>query len=138
MKKLPRRYSLTGIVLFGLLVAGCVDSRARSRRIREKQAVFESLTGAARRRVSEGKVSVGYTADMVYIALGHPDRIEPGPNSAHGDETWIYRHYVPYPMQATGYSEGPDDSIPSTQATADAFTLHLTIHEARVVAMKLQ
>jgi hypothetical protein len=81
------------ILLFsGLLLAlaGCntIDSR-----IREKQDVFNHLDSQTQSKVSHGIVEIGYTPDMVYIALGRPDT-QKQKVTAKGDETtWIYRTY---------------------------------------------
>jgi hypothetical protein len=51
------------------LVAGCnsVDSR-----IRKNEATFRALDPETQDKLRAGKVEVGYTPDMVFIALGKP------------------------------------------------------------------
>ncbi len=51
------------------LMAGCntVDSR-----IRKNEASFRALDPATQEKLRGGKVEVGYTPEMVYIALGRP------------------------------------------------------------------
>ena len=42
-------------------------------RIKEEQALFDSFPAAARSKVREGKIELGYDQDMVRLALGEPD-----------------------------------------------------------------
>jgi hypothetical protein len=53
-----------------LALAGCSTV---SSRIREKPAVFAKLDPAIQSRIKQGIIDVGFTPDMVYIALGRPD-----------------------------------------------------------------
>jgi hypothetical protein len=73
-----------------LALAGCstIDTR-----IREKQDAFNRLDPQAQSKIRQGVVEVGYTEDMVYIALGRPDA-QRQKTTLKGDETtWIYKTY---------------------------------------------
>ncbi len=73
-----------------LALAGCntIDSR-----IREKQDAFNRLDLQTQDKIRQGIVEVGYTQDLVYIALGRPDARQQK-ITAKGDETtWIYKTY---------------------------------------------
>lgn len=85
-----------------LALSGCstVDSR-----IREKSASFQSLDPQTQGRLREGVIHVGDTTDMVYIALGKPDRVRERASNEGTRTTWIYnttyeeyegRHVVGY------------------------------------------
>jgi hypothetical protein len=85
-----------------LALAGChsIDSR-----IKEKQDVFDRLDPQAQDKIRQGVVEVGYTQDMVYIALGPPDA-KHQKVTAKGDETtWVYKtYYEQYEgMEHVGY-----------------------------------
>jgi hypothetical protein len=54
-----------------VVLAGCNTTGSR---IREHQALFESLPDPTRQNLRDGVIGVGYTPEMVYIALGEPDR----------------------------------------------------------------
>lgn len=103
------RISLVAAVL---LVAGCVSPQ--NARIQEKSAVFASLSPRQQQLIKAGRVKVGFTTDMVYLALGKPARV--GLPSAHESvpafagvspakgrsaaatvEEWTYTRYVPNP-----------------------------------------
>jgi outer membrane protein assembly factor BamE (lipoprotein component of BamABCDE complex) len=65
-----------------LAVSGCDTI---NHRIREKPDVFNGLDPKAQAEIRQGRVEVGYTPDMVYLALGKPDKIE--------GNTWYYKLY---------------------------------------------
>ena len=78
------------LVLAALALAGC---NTLDQRIDRKSAVFVALPAVEQARLREGRIAVGDTQDMVYIALGDPNRrIEK--RTATGIQTaWIYRAY---------------------------------------------
>ncbi|HSY53749.1 MAG TPA: hypothetical protein VK785_04840 [Opitutaceae bacterium] len=80
-------------LFFAVLLAAMAGCNSIGSRIREKQAVFNGLDPQTQAKIRQGVVAIGYTPDMVYIALGPPGAQRPGftPN---GDETiWIYKTY---------------------------------------------
>lgn len=77
--------------MLGLLVlAGCDTFERRSK---EKTAVLAALDPQTRAKLEHGIVEIGYTPDMVYLALGAPDD-ESETTTAQGKEkTWIFNSY---------------------------------------------
>jgi hypothetical protein len=78
--------------LFGaaLLLSACSTINSH---INEKGSVFYSLDPATRAKIEHGDVGIGFTSDMVYMALGKPD-VKRYRTTADGTtETWIYRTY---------------------------------------------
>jgi hypothetical protein len=73
-----------------LALAGCntIDSR-----IREKQDVFDRLDPQTQGKIRQGIVEVGYTEDMVYIALGPPDAQHQKVTFKGDETTWAYKTY---------------------------------------------
>jgi len=71
-------------------LAGCqtVDSR-----IREKPDVFASVDKATQDKIKQGIIDLGYTEDMVYLALGAPDRKRESISATGTNVTWIYNTY---------------------------------------------
>lgn len=57
----------------GLLIAAaaCVTTDSRSPR---DQALFESFPPSVQQNIRQGTIEVGYTPEMVRMALGEPDR----------------------------------------------------------------
>ena len=82
-------------VLFPLLGAAVLLSACSTinSRINEKGAAFYSLDAATRAKIEHGDVGLGFTADMVNMALGNPD-VKRYRTTADGTaETWIYSSY---------------------------------------------
>lgn len=80
------------------LLAGCstLDSR-----IEENQALFASLDPATQAKLRERTVEVGFTPEMVYIALGRPDTKSEKITAKGSEQTWIYlTYYQEYAGQA--------------------------------------
>jgi len=78
------------LVLLALLFTGCstIDSR-----IKEKSAAFGALDASTQDKIRLGRVEIGFTTDLVYIALGTPDERTIKTSAAGNDETWIYNSY---------------------------------------------
>ena len=71
-------------------VSGCDTFQSRAQ---EKAAVYQSLPPDTQRRLQHGRVSVGDTQDMVYIALGYPDEVREIATAQGTQTIWIYRTY---------------------------------------------
>lgn len=87
------------ILRFSLLVAAVLGLAACSTirtRIDEKSSVYNSLDANTRAQIARGEVGLGYTPDMVYIALGQPDVKRVRHTERGTTETWIYLPYYAY------------------------------------------
>lgn len=62
-------------------------------RIQEKPEVFARLDVATQDKIKQGIIELGYTEDMVYLALGKPDQRRESMNAAGKTTTWIYNTY---------------------------------------------
>jgi len=73
-----------------LTFAGCqtVDSR-----IRENPQLFASLDAETQAKIKQGIIDLGYTEDMVYLALGAPDQKRESRSTAGAQTVWIYNTY---------------------------------------------
>ena len=70
-----------------LLLAGCATPE---KRIQQNQDVFDTFPVAAQARIRGGQIDLGFTPDMVRIALGEPHR-QTLRRSAEGEtEIWFY------------------------------------------------
>jgi hypothetical protein len=78
------------VALLALVFAGCSTV---SSRIKEKAAVFDTLTPEEQASIRQGSVGLDYTIDMVYMALGKPDHVKEKVTSDGADTTWIYNNY---------------------------------------------
>jgi hypothetical protein len=76
--------------LAALALAGCSTVESR---IEEKAAVFNALPAETQSRIQQGLVDVGYTPDMVYIAMGKADRVIERASNNGTETVWIYNNY---------------------------------------------
>lgn len=85
MYRTSLRTFLTAALLLGLL--GCATP---AHRIERNPELFASFPAEVQETVREGRIEPGYSADMVYIALGYPNRkaVRRTPNG--NVEVWIY------------------------------------------------
>ena len=82
------RLLAVGCVLFlVVLLAGCATP---AKRIEQNQELFDSFPVAAQARIRGGQTDLGFTPDMVRIALGEPHR-KTLRRAADGEtEIWLY------------------------------------------------
>jgi hypothetical protein len=73
-----------------LLVTGCETDG--SSRVQEKSAVYATLKPWQKKYVDTGVPAVGFTPDMIYMAIGNPSTKK---SVAEGSEIWIYKNYYP-------------------------------------------
>jgi hypothetical protein len=84
--------SLWTLLLVGSVgfFAGCqtVDDR-----IREKPAVFANVDKATQNKIKQGIIDLGFSQDMVYLALGKPDQQHESVTATDRSLTWLYNSY---------------------------------------------
>jgi hypothetical protein len=79
------------LYVFLLLAAGCATPAYR---IRKNPDLFASFPPEVQENVREGRVEVGYSPEMVYIALGRPSRVYSRQTEAGHTIIWAYSsHY---------------------------------------------
>jgi hypothetical protein len=83
-------FRLCGLAGVALLLGGCSTIPSR---IEEKSALFAALDAETQNKIKQGRVEVGYSTDLVYIALGTPDERLTKTNQTGTTETWIYNSY---------------------------------------------
>lgn len=74
-------------VLLALLLAGCSTPDAR---IKKNPELFAGFPPDVQANVKAGKIEIGYNKDMVYIALGKPDREYTRRTATGQFEVWSY------------------------------------------------
>jgi hypothetical protein len=87
--------------LLALTACSTVDSR-----IKERPAVFNSLSPSQQELVQSGRIAEGMNKDAVYIAWGRPDEVVNGSTRGRSFEEWLYEtsdldyidNYQPYPI----------------------------------------
>ena len=62
-------------------------------RIKEKPGVFDNLDATTQDKIKQGIIEIGYTEDMVYLALDKPDQQRESVSENGKSTTWIYNTY---------------------------------------------
>lgn len=88
----PAKTHLIGL-LVGLslvLLSGCSTINSR---IRENQALFDGLPADTQDKIRQGVVEVGYTPQMVFMAMGEPHERRSTRAADRESSVWIYNVY---------------------------------------------
>ena len=72
-------------------LAGCATP---AKRIQQNQELFDSFPVAAQARIRGGQIDLGFTPDMVRIALGEPQRRLVRRAAGNDIEIWLYLDMV--------------------------------------------
>lgn len=78
------------LVVAVLMLAGCSTPASR---IREHPQIFSQLTPAQQDLIRHGQIAVGFTKEMVELALGSPDHITTRTDAKGVTEIWRYVTY---------------------------------------------
>lgn len=78
------------LAILAIAVTGCNSFESRAR---EKAQVFQALPPDTQARLQHGRISIGDSQDMVYIALGYPDEVREVTTQQGVQTLWIYRTY---------------------------------------------
>ena len=86
---IPRSFAILPLLL---LLAGCASTP--DKRIQQNQNLFDTFPPAAQVRIRNGQVDLGFTPDMVRLALGAPHRTLLRRSPAGDSEVWLYLDFV--------------------------------------------
>lgn len=75
-----------------LLAASCASTDSR---VRKNQAAFDSWPAGVQQKVRAGQVDVGFTPEMVRVALGEPRRTFSRTTANGVAEGWVYADTSP-------------------------------------------
>ncbi len=78
--------------VFGALafLSGC---QTVNDRIKEKPEAFAQVDKATQDKIKQGIIDIGYSEDLVYLALGNPDQKRESVSANGRTVTWIYNTY---------------------------------------------
>jgi len=79
----------------GMMLAGCDASSGVAARIQEKSTVFAQLTPEQKKNIEDGAIEMGYTTDMVYMALGKPSKVREKAAPEGTVLMWTFNNYFP-------------------------------------------
>jgi hypothetical protein len=77
-----------------LLFAGC-EATGVSARIQEKSTTYAALAPDQQELVQSGGLEPGFTADMVYLSLGKPAKVETKETKDGPITVWTYTRFYP-------------------------------------------
>jgi outer membrane protein assembly factor BamE (lipoprotein component of BamABCDE complex) len=77
-----------------LIASGCVTSTPQSR-ISEHREAYNGFPAEAQRKISAGEVDVGFTPEMVRLALGKPSREFNRQTENGSTDVWVYHDNSP-------------------------------------------
>jgi hypothetical protein len=103
MVKSPSFLFVVFATLLVLGLAGCESTGGIAARVREKAPVYAALKTWERKYIDRGSVAVGFTPDMVYIALGRPTSIATGQFPGGPAELWTYARAYPNAEAIRGF-----------------------------------
>lgn len=118
-------------LLLTLFITGCESSGGIPARAQEKSAAYGALKPWQKKYIDKGSVSVGFTPDMVYIAMGNPDKVDQADLPEGKAEMWTYSRYYPNVDAIHGYrsanfsTESAYQPQPATQQTNSGGTTPL-------------
>ena len=82
------------LLLCGLVLAtGCASTPQD--RIARNRDVYRSFPSEVQRQITAGRVDVGFTPEMVRMALGAPSRVISRQTELGSTEVWVYRENSP-------------------------------------------
>jgi hypothetical protein len=88
MRRVCRRVGAWTALTLLVVTAGCLSTPER--RISKHPGLFAGLPPEAQARIRQGEVDLGFTADMVQLALGNPARVLTRRTVAGALEIWQY------------------------------------------------
>lgn len=87
----PLRFRIASL-LAALVLAACASPESR---IRDNQTTFDSYPPQAQQKIRAGQIDVGFTPEMVRMALGAPDHVYQRTATEGSSEVWGYTQSRP-------------------------------------------
>jgi hypothetical protein len=76
------------LLLAVVMMAGCVSTPEK--RIAKNPDLFGSFPAEVQACIRKGQVAIGFTPDMVRLAMGEPDRVNVRTTATGETELWVY------------------------------------------------
>lgn len=94
----------------GIFLGGC--SSSPEGRIADQQELFESYSPEIQENIRQGTVEIGYTQDMVELALGKPARVVERETKEGNERVFIYTESKPrFSFGLSGASGGGGSAV---------------------------
>jgi hypothetical protein len=125
-------------VALALLMFGCstVDSRVKA-----EQAAFDSWPADVQEKVRAGEVAMGFTPEMVQVALGEPYRRASRTTERGQADVWIYQDKSPKFSIGLGFgsargSTGVGGGVTLGEGFRDDESMRVIFENGRVTAIE--
>jgi hypothetical protein len=82
---------VTSVII--LCAAGLTGCNTFNSRAQQKATTYNALAPQTQQRLEKGKINIGDTSDMVFIALDKPDATRQITTASGPETVWIYRTY---------------------------------------------
>lgn len=132
---------ILSFTLVAMFTSGCASSTPQSR-IDANRAAYSEYPSDVRRNIREGRIEVGYTAEMAEMALGKPGRkVSRRDETNEESEVWIYyknrpRVSVGMAVGSGGYRSTSTGISMSSTPDADMETMRLILRDGYVMAVE--
>jgi hypothetical protein len=129
------------LLVLATLMAGCVSSTPQSR-INDNRGAYADYPSEVRRLIREGRVDVGFTAEMAEMALGRPgEKVSRREADNEETEIWIYyrnrpRLSIGMAVGSGGYRSTSTGISMSTRPDPDMETMRLILQDGHVIAIE--
>lgn len=129
------------VVPLMLALAGCTTPTPQDR-IGKNRDLYESFPSDVQRKISEGKVDIGFTPDMAALALGKPGRKFTRADAKGESEVWVYYKSQPriglgFGVSSGGHRSGVGTGVSvSSGGGGDEEVLRVVFHDGLVSAIE--
>ncbi len=124
-------------LVFALACAGCSTPDSR---IQKNAEAFASYPPAVQAKIRAGEVEIGYTADMVRLALGKPDRTFRRVTAEGETEVWAYADKTPrlgigLGFGSSGHHSSSGVAVGTSTGGSRGDRLHVAFQTGKVTAI---
>ena len=85
----------SSVALLGIAALALMACNTTGSRIRSHQELFDGYPPEVQENLRNGIIEIGYTTEMVFMALGEPDQKTAAEGEDEVEEVWTYRQRVP-------------------------------------------
>ena len=131
---------LSVCAVLSLFVAGCASVESR---VKDHQSAFNAWPADVQEKVRAGKVEMGFTPEMVEVALGKPDRLSSRTTNSGQAEVWIYLDKGPqfsigFGVGSFGSSGGAAAGVTVGDDFRDDENMRVIFEGGRVTAIEMR
>lgn len=125
------------VLAAALLAAGCSTPDSR---IEKNSAAFDAYPPEVQAKIRAGEIEVGFTAEMVQIALGKPDRVIRRVTADGETEVWAYADKSPsfgigLGVGSFGHHSGGGVAVGTSSGGSRGDDLHVVFKAGKVSAI---